>query len=115
MEITYHLVPKRYYESLEARTAYVPEPFAKDGFIHCTDDLEEMARVATRYYKPEPGPHLYLYIDKERVKAPIRYDDPEKKYPHIYGPLNRNAIMAVREARRDAEGNFLPPEVLNNG
>ncbi len=115
MDLMYHLVPKRYYDSLDVNAPYVPEPCAKDGFIHCTDGREEMAYVATLHYKSEPPPHLYLYIDKERVRAPVRYDDVEKKYPHIYGPLNRDAIMAVREAKRDAEGNFLPPEVLRNG
>ncbi len=115
MDLTYHIVPKKYYESLDANADYVPEPFARDGFIHCTDDRDEMAYVATLHYKAEPPPHVYLYIDKARVRAPIRYEDPGNKYPHIYGALNRDAIIAVREARRDAEGNFLAPEVLKNG
>ncbi len=114
MDLTFHLVPKNYFDSLDASADYVPEAFAREGFIHCTDAPEEMARVANRFYKSEPPPHLYLYIDKERLRAPWRYDDAAKKYPHIYGPLNQDAILAVREAKRDAEKNFLPPEVLSN-
>ncbi len=110
MNLTYHLVPKRYFDSLDAGADYIPAAFAQDGFIHCTDTPTEMARVANLFYNSDPSPHLYLYIDKGRVRAPIRYEDAEKKYPHIYGPLNREAIISIREARRDAEGNFLPPE-----
>ncbi len=110
MNITYHLVSKDYFESLDAGSDYIPAPFAKDGFIHCTDAPDEMARVANLFYNSDPSPHLYLYVDKDRVRAPIRYEDPDHKYPHIYGPLNRDAIISIRPAGRDAAGNFLPPE-----
>lgn len=109
-EITYHLVPQAYFDSLDPRTDYVPREFARDGFIHCTDGADEMRRVANLYCQPDAEPHYYLYIDKTRVCAPIRYDAAARRYPHIYGALNRDAIIAVRPARRAADGTFLPPE-----
>jgi hypothetical protein len=69
MDITFHLVPQRYFDSLDPGSDYSPEGFADEGFIHSTDDPEEMARVANRLYRSEPPPHVYLYIDKERVCA----------------------------------------------
>ncbi len=114
MNVTYHLVPKAYFDSLDASADYLPAPFAQDGFIHCTNDPQEMARIANLFYRAEPPPHLYLYIDKDRVRSPIRYDDAERKYPHIYGPLNRDAIVAAREAPRDEQGSFLPPGEIGN-
>ena len=113
MEIAFHLVSKKYFDSVDANSEYLPADFAEDGFIHCTDDPEEMARVANLFYRDEPPPHLYLYIDKARVRAPIRYDDAARLYPHIYGRLNRDAIVALREARRDTNGIFLPPESMD--
>lgn len=110
--IIYHLVPKRFYENQRANAVYLPKPFAQDGFIHCTRDAREMARVANLFYKQERGPHVYLYIDTKKVSAKIRYDEAAKKYPHIYGGLNHDAVVAVRTAVRDAGGNFLPPEKL---
>jgi uncharacterized protein (DUF952 family) len=112
MDITFHLVPQSYYESLDPRVDYTPREFAREGFIHCTDGAVEMARTANRYYRSNPEPHYYLYIDKSRVRAPIRYDDAERIYPHIYGALNRDAIAAVGAARRDLDGTFLEPEPL---
>ena len=110
--IIYHLVPKRFYENQRSSAVYLPKTFAEDGFIHCTKNPREMARVANLFYKQERGPHVYLYIDTKKVSARIRYDDAAKKYPHIYGGLNHDAVVAVRNAARDARGNFLPPEKL---
>ena len=112
MELTFHLVPKNYFDSLDPRRDYMPRDFAREGFIHCTDGAEEMARTANRYYRANAESHYYLYIDKARVRPPIRYDDPGKIYPHIYGALNRDAIVAVRDVRRGSDGTFLAPEPL---
>lgn len=110
--IIYHLVPKRFYERQTKNAVYLPKAFAKDGFIHCTKAAGEMARVANLFYNQERGPHVYLYIDTKKVNAKIRYDDRAKKYPHIYGGLNHDAIAAIKPARRDEKGNFFPPEKM---
>lgn len=110
--IIYHLVPIAYFEAQDAASDYFPQPFAQDGFIHTTKKPEDMAWVANRFYKDEAGPHVYLYIDASKVRPEIRYEDPEHKFPHIYGGLNRDAIIAIKPAPRDAEGNFLPPEQI---
>jgi uncharacterized protein (DUF952 family) len=110
--IIYHLVPRNFYARQTNKVVYLPKAFARDGFIHCTKHADEMARVANRFYKNERGPHVYLYIDTKKVKAKILYDDPAKQYPHIYGGLNHDAVVAVKAARRDPDGNFLPPEKI---
>jgi uncharacterized protein (DUF952 family) len=112
MDLTFHLVPVSYYDPLDPNSDYVPADFKRDGFIHCTDGADEMARTANRYYRANGEPHYYLYIDKARVTAPIRYEDAARLYPHIYGALNRDAIVAVRRAVLDADGGFLAPEAL---
>lgn len=109
MNLTFHLVSKKYFDSLDPNLHYRPEAFNRNGFIHCTDNPAEMARVANRFYKAETSPHFYLYIDKERVHAPVRYEDEGQKYPHIYGGLNRDAIVKIVVAERDKDGNFLAP------
>lgn len=110
--IIYHIVPKRFYERQAKNTVYLPKPFLQEGFIHCTKRRVEMGRVANRYYRKERGPHVYLYIETKKVNAKIRFDDAAKQYPHIYGGLNQDAIVAVKIARRDDKGNFLPPDRL---
>lgn len=72
MDLTFHLVSSSYFDSLDSRTDYTPNNFVREGFIHCTDDAQEIARVANALYKSNPEPHYYLYIDKTRVRARIR-------------------------------------------
>ncbi len=112
MNLTYHLVPQSYLDAQDPRADYTPRDFAREGFIHCTDGAAEMAATANRYYRASPEAHYYLYVDKARVRAEIRYEDEQRIYPHIYGALNRDAIIAIRAARRAPDGAFLPPEPL---
>ena len=89
-------------------TEYVPVAFVREGFIHLTNGAAELAAVGNRYYRADPRPYLALRIDLARVRAPIRYDDPGRIYPHVHGSLNRDAIVAVLEAPRRPDGTFLP-------
>jgi len=113
MRLAYHGTPKRYFESLDRSQPYVPEPFAREGFIHTTEGREAVAITLTKYYKSSAEPWVVLYIDQDLVMSSIRYDDPAEVFPHIYGPLNRNAIVAVKDIGRAADGTFLKPEVLS--
>lgn len=110
--IIYHLVPKRFYDKQTKNAVYLPKPFAQDGFIHCTKEASEMAKVANLFYKQKAGPHVYLYIDTRKLKAKVQYDDAAQKFPHVYGGLNHDAIVAIKPAKRDADRNFLPPDKL---
>jgi uncharacterized protein (DUF952 family) len=57
-----------------------------------------VARVAGAYYRGVPG-LLLLVIDPARVGPEIRYEavpGQDRPYPHIYGPLNTDAVVAAR-------------------
>ena len=112
MRLAYHGTPKRYFESLDPGQSYVPGDFEKDGFIHTTEGREAVSITLTKYYKASPGPWVVLYIDQDRVTSPVRYDDPAEVFPHIYGPLNRDAIVAVKAVERAADGTFMRPAAL---
>ena len=70
---------------------------AEEGFIHAST-AEQVPLVAGAYYRGVPDLVL-LVIDTERVRpgAPLRtvpgQPDP---YPHIYGPLNLDAVVETR-------------------
>lgn len=116
MRLAYHGTPKRYFDGLDPSKPYVPEPFAREGFIHTTEGREAVSITLTKYYQSSAEPWVVLYIDQDRVTSPIRYDDPAEVFPHIYGPLNRDAIVAVSEIGRAADGTFLkPPEYAASG
>ncbi|MBI3762527.1 MAG: DUF952 domain-containing protein [Chloroflexi bacterium] len=102
--------------SLPAGEPYLPREFARDGFIHCTKELDVLLLVANNFYKETPGEMLVLVIDESKVTAQIKYEAPMPPassapdthlFPHIYGPLNREAIVEIRVTRRAAGGAFV--------
>ncbi len=109
--VTLHLMPATRWEAWRAvadpGAPYRPAGFEEDGFVHCTDGDAEMLVVANRYYAAQPGPFVVADVDLGLAGAPWRYDEPDSPYPHVYGPLRRDAVLRVRAVQRDGEGRFL--------
>lgn len=103
---TFHLTPRECWELQRTGTEYTPEPFASEGFIHCTDGEANVIDVGNRYYVDDIREMVCLVIDCDAVVPVIRYEDPQKIFPHIYGPLNLDAVHAVRSVERSADGTF---------
>jgi uncharacterized protein (DUF952 family) len=58
---------------------------------------------------------VLLEIDPRRVAPDIRYenlDGGDELFPHVYGPLNRDAVLATHPLESDASGEFTVPWVL---
>jgi uncharacterized protein (DUF952 family) len=83
---------------------------ANEGFIHCSRP-EQVLDVLNRFYSHLPDLVL-LWIDPEVVQAEIRWENVDgEAFPHIYGPLDIDAVIAVGNLDPDEEGIFrtLPP------
>lgn len=107
MTIAYHLVPQAWFAAQPADCAYLPEAFASEGFIHLTHGIPEVLAAGNRYYTADPRPYLLLTVDLGAVTAEIRYEDAARQFPHIHGPLDRAAIVAIVPVERDKTGAFL--------
>jgi uncharacterized protein (DUF952 family) len=107
MAETFHLTPRELWDAQRNNAEYLPEPFEREGFIHCTDGEENVVAVGNRYYTDDSREMVCLVIDSDAVDADIHYDDPQRIYPHIYGPLNTNAVRAVRAVERGPDGSFV--------
>lgn len=78
------------------------------GFIHASTH-DQVGRVATRFY-PDAENLVVLAADAERVGPEIRYESAPgsgELFPHIYGPLNVDAVLRVLPLRTDAAGSFV--------
>ncbi len=113
-----HLAPAAAVEALPAGAPYVPPSLAEEGFVHACDDAATMLAIANRFYRDDSGPFVMLEIDEALLAAPVVRepaahpdgspvlpDDP--RFPHVYGPLDRAAIVRALPVRRDADGTFL--------
>jgi uncharacterized protein (DUF952 family) len=105
--ITFHLTPLAVWSARRGGPTYEPEAFALEGFIHCTNGEERVIEVGNRYYAGDPRPYCLLSLERGRLTAPVLYVDPERAYPHVYGPLILDAVVDVRQVVRDEDGSFL--------
>jgi uncharacterized protein (DUF952 family) len=67
-----------------------------EGFIHCSRP-EQVAGVLKRYFTGVPG-LLLLNIDEEKLTAPWKYEmapSVQEEFPHIFGPINLDAVIKV--------------------
>ncbi len=104
---TWHMTPRPVWEAQNENDSYLPEAYAADGFIHCTDTEDELIAVGNRYYQADPRAFVALEIDCDRVTAPVIYEDDNRMFPHIYGALPVAAVVSVVTLLRDASGQFV--------
>ena len=124
----YHLVPASYYRAQPPDRPYQPETFTQEGFIHCTAGTEMLVRVANIYFNTLPEALLVLEINPDDLASPLEFEPPitpvnqppnrggvsssngNVLFPHIYGPLNREAIVECFAMQRDETGKWQMPE-----
>jgi uncharacterized protein (DUF952 family) len=80
-----------------------------EGFIHCSR-LDQVAGVLAAYYSGA-GPLLLLTIDPALLTAGWRDDEiaPGVVYPHVYGPINLEAVVAVTPLDIGPDGSYVVP------
>ncbi|MGE0495141.1 MAG: DUF952 domain-containing protein [Vulcanimicrobiota bacterium] len=92
---------------------YVTDSLANEGFIHFST-AAQVAWVANDRFRGRD--HLWLLvIDPARLTAPVVFEDcyqTGQEFPHLYGPLERAAVVALLPLAPGPDGSFvLPAEV----
>lgn len=111
-----HITTRAAWEDAQAARVYRPASLTGEGFIHFST-LAQVTRVADAFYRGQPG-LLLLVVDPARLRAPLRYEPPAEdpgsaeRFPHLYGPLNVDAVVRVVPFAPNADGSFsLPAEI----
>lgn len=107
MRLTYHLVPRETWQASDPVRPYGATSLETEGFIHCTDGASELVATANRHYREDPRAFLVMTIDLDATGSPWRIEDEGGIYPHVFGPIDRVAVVRVVPAPRDAGGLFL--------
>ncbi|MEA4909813.1 MAG: DUF952 domain-containing protein [Chloroflexi bacterium] len=92
-----HITPLTDWQNAQKTGLYQADSLNTEGFIHCSTQ-EQIDGVAERFYRGRSG-LVVLVIDQQRVEAEIRFENLEggsQLFPHIYGPLNLDAVIEVR-------------------
>jgi uncharacterized protein (DUF952 family) len=101
----YHLVAGPVWEASSGPT-YAAPSLATAGFIHCSN-ADQVASSANRFYAGQDALVL-LEIDVNRLKSPLRDErsGSGELFPHIYGPIERDAVVQVHVLGRGADGRW---------
>jgi uncharacterized protein (DUF952 family) len=93
-----------YNAALKAK-ALTRDSIELEGFIHASPK-SQLNRVANKYYKQKANP-MILVIDKDKVTSPLKWEPATGgTYPHIYGPLNTDAIVKTMAIDLNENGEF---------
>ena len=107
MALIYHLARRSEWEEAGTTGRYRAGSLDQEGFIHCSRDEEQMLGVANRLFAGMEDV-LVLDVDTDRLTSPVKHEPSRSGeiYPHIYGPINVDAVVGVRPLIADAQGRF---------
>lgn len=133
MTLIFHIISRD--AALLARQTgeYRAESLTSEGFIHFSGSHQVLG-VARRFYTGQHGLVL-LAVDPSRLTAQLKYEAPvhpaaislknedfsgderltdeSNLFPHLYGPLNFDAVVATYDFEPDSNGQFsLPAELI---
>lgn len=107
-DLIFHLVPNGDWKKFQESGVYSPDSLEKEGFIHCSTG-KQVQKVANRRF-PGRNDLLLLIIDVASLESDVKLEDSteskEEQYPHIYGPINIDAIIDKIKLEPEEDGTF---------
>lgn len=102
----YHLATRLDWER-RTPIRYAPSGLSDEGFVHCSAG-EQVLDTAHAHFGDRHD-LLILTIDETRLGSPVVWEDlygSSRDFPHIYGPVDLDAVVSVRPFPPDEEGLF---------
>ncbi|MBA4383353.1 MAG: DUF952 domain-containing protein [Anaerolinea sp.] len=103
----YHITNPTAWKNGQEDGRYLPEGFEADGFIHCSK-MNQIVGVGERYYAGQTG-LLILGINPDKLTSRLVFENligGEELFPHIYGPLNLEAVESTADFGVKTDGSF---------
>lgn len=97
----YHIVTPEIWEKFKDENEYEAASLQTEGFIHCSF-AEQLDAVLNRYYK-DAEKVLILELETDKLSSKL-INEPSTNneiYPHIYGKINKDAIIKIEKVSRE--------------
>lgn len=107
MATIYHIATVEDWHAAQDAGTYKVASLATERFIHCSTETQ-LVDTANRVFRGRAD-LVVLQIDEGRVRADIRHEQApggEGSFPHVYGPLNLDAITDAIPFPPRADGRF---------
>jgi uncharacterized protein (DUF952 family) len=109
--VIFHITRKLDWDAATGIGSYAADSLHTEGFIHCSTN-EQVIATANRLFRNRHDLVL-LCIATDRIHAEIRHENLEgggNLFPHIYGAIALDAVIAVHDFVPRDDGYFdLPP------
>lgn len=114
----FHITSRSDWEAAQAKGEYTAPSLYTEGFIHCSTP-DQVLPVAKKFYKGQSGLVL-LMIEPALLTSTLNWEAPSggtpppgapsgDPFPHIYGPINLDAVVNVFDFTFDSSGSFTLP------
>jgi uncharacterized protein (DUF952 family) len=113
MKTILHITSSSEWEKAKLLGAYKAPSLDLSGFIHCSLG-HQISDVANGNFRDRQGLVL-LEIDENKLQHAVKYEDLGDEgqfYPHLYGPLNIDAVLQAVPFPPEPDGTFRLPDVL---
>ena len=111
----FHITFRTAWAEAQKRGDYRAEGFIAEGFIHCST-LSQVLPVADNYYKGQ-SELVLLVIEPTLLSSKLKWEPPSggapppgvpsgDQFPHVYGPINLDAVAKVVDLTSKPDGTF---------
>lgn len=114
MKTIIHIADRANWEKSKQAGIYTVPSLETEGFIHCSLPYQ-IPLVANHNFKGQKDLVL-LEIDISQLKHQVKFEDLyniNEDYPHLYGPLNLDAVTRVIPFPPKLDGTFELPSELS--
>ena len=114
----YHITSRTEWGNARQRGEYRAPSLETEGFIHCSTSAQ-VVPVAQNFYRGK-SELLLLFIDETLLSSSLRWEPPAggtpppgvpegDPFPHIYGPINLNAVVRAVDLETGPDGHYQFP------
>jgi uncharacterized protein (DUF952 family) len=116
--VIYHITSRKAWSAALQHGEYRVESLETEGFIHCST-RSQVLPVAEKFYRGQES-LLLLMIDPSRLASDLKWEPPsggtpppgvpeEDMFPHVYGPINLDAVVKVFDLEANPDGKHILP------
>lgn len=113
MALILHITQQSAWKAAIQAGSYPTPPIAADAFIHCSRP-DQLTRVADYIFRGQQDLVL-LCIATDRLTAkldPEGLEEGDEEFPHIFGQINLDAVVAVLDFPPKEDGTFTLPAAV---
>ncbi|WP_161884447.1 DUF952 domain-containing protein [Deinococcus alpinitundrae] len=110
-----HITDADAWQEAQRHGQYVHASLGTQGFIHCSTPTEQqLIEVANTLFQGQSDLVLLL-VDPAQLTSELKYEEYEDSglfFPHIYGPINTDAVSRVVPFPSQSDGTFRLPDIV---